>query len=143
VALFKNYDPGRIVVIWNGIQIQGYAHDSFVKCSRNEDTFTQKVGANGDVVRIRNRNRMGKVVLTLQDTSPSNDLLSQAAQADERTGLGFGPLLVKDLNGTTVVQAANAWITKPADVEYGADTGNNEWTITCAELEMTIGGELV
>ena len=143
MALFKNYDPGRITVSFNGIQIQGFGPDTFVKCSRNEDTFSEQVGANGDVVRVRNRNRMGKVVITLQDTSPSNDQLSQLAANDEKNGSGLGALLVKDLNGNTLVQAANAWIKKPADVEYGAKAGINEWTIAAAELEMTIGGENV
>jgi len=143
MALFKNYDPGRVIVVFNGVQLQGYGPDTFVKCSRDEDAFEEQVGANGDVVRVRNRNRMGKVVVTLQDASPSNDLLSIMAQSDELTGLNYGPLMVKDLNGTTLVQAANAWIKKTSDVEYAADAGVNEWTIACAELEMFAGGELV
>jgi hypothetical protein len=143
MALFKNYDPGRITISFNGIQIQGFGPDTFVKCSRDEDTFTEQVGANGDVVRVRNRNRMGKVVITLQDSSPTNDQLSALAASDERTGLGYGALLVKDLNGNTLVQAANAWIKKPADVEYAAAAGTNEWTLAAAELEMTVGGENV
>jgi hypothetical protein len=143
MALFRNYDPGRIVMVWNGIQIQGYGPDTFVKASRNEDNFTEQVGANGDVVHVRNRNRAGKVTFTLQDASPSNDALSSAAVADELTGLNFGALMIKDLNGTTLIQAANARIQKYADAEYAADAGTNDWVIMCAELEMFLGGEIV
>lgn len=143
MALFRNYDPGRITIIWNGIQIQGYGPDTFVKAVRNEDNFTEAVGANGDVVHARNRNRTGKVTFTLQDASPSNDQLSAAAILDERTGLAYGALMIKDLNGTTLVQCANARIQKYADVEYAADSGTNDWILMCAELEMNIGGELV
>lgn len=143
MALFRNYDPGRIIVVFNGVQIQGYGPDTFVKCARDEDMFTETAGANGDVVRVRNRNRMGKVTITLQDASPSNDLLSAFAASDELTGLAYGALMVKDLNGTTLVQAANAWVKKMADIEYGSDAGIQEWTIQAAELEMFAGGEIV
>lgn len=143
MATFRNYDPGRIVVVWNGIQIQGFAPDTFVKASRNEANFTEQVGADGAVVHSRNRNRTGKVVFTLQDASSSNDALSIAAQADELTGLNYGPLMIKDLNGTTLIQSANSRIEKYADAEYAAEAGTNEWTIMCAELEMFLGGEVV
>lgn len=143
MALYRNYDPGRIVLVTMGVQIQGYGPDTFVKASRNEDNFTEQVGANGDVVHIRNRNRTGKITFTLQDASPSNDLLSAIANADELTGLAYGATLIKDLNGTTLVQCANSRIQKYADVEYGADAGTNDWIIMCAELEMFIGGEIV
>lgn len=143
MALYRNYDPGRIVLVWNGIQIQGYGPDTFVKASRNEDNFTEQVGANGDVVHVRNRNRTGKVTFTLQDASPSNDLLSAAAIADELSGLQVGPVMIKDLNGTTLVQCANARIQKYADLEYAAAAGTNDWILMCAELEMFLGGQLV
>lgn len=143
MAIFRNYDPGRIVLVFNNIQAQGYGPDTFVKAARNEDTFTEQVGANGDVVHVRNRNRTGKVTFTLQDASPTNDAFSALAQADELTGLAFGSLMIKDLNGTTLIQAANARIQKYPDAEYAADAGTNDWVIMCAELEMNIGGELV
>jgi Protein of unknown function (DUF3277) len=139
MALFRNYDPGRIVMVWNGIQVQMYGPDTFVKASRNEDSFTEQVGANGDVVHTRNRNRTGKVTFTVQDGSPTNDQLSAAAIA----GLNYGALMIKDLNGTTLVQCANARIQKYADVEYAAAAGTNDWVLMCAELEMFLGGELV
>ena len=130
-------------MVWNGIQIQGIGPDTFVKAVRNEDHFTEQVGANGDVVHSRNRNRTGKVTFTIQDASPSNDLLSAAAKADELTGLVYGALMIKDLNGTTLVQCANARIQKYPDLEYGKDSGTNDWILMCAELEMFLGGELV
>lgn len=143
MALFRNYDPGRIILVTQGIQIQGIADGTFVKAARNEDNFTDKVGAGGDVVHVRNRNRSGKITFTLQDASPSNDALSQLAITDELTGLSYGPTMIKDLNGTTLVQSANTRIAKYADLEYAKDAGDNEWVIICAELEMFLGGEVV
>lgn len=142
MATFRNYDPGKIIVVFNGIQLQGYADGEFVKGSRAEDTFKATAGAGGDTVRVRNRNRMGGITVTLQGASQSNDLLSAIAVADELNGTGVGPLMVKDLAGTTLIQAANAWIRKIADVPFAADHTNREWNIDCAELEVFTGGEL-
>ncbi len=143
MSMFKQFDPGKITMVWNGIQILGIGPDTFVKAVRNEDQYTEQVGANGDVVHSRNRNRTGKVTFTIQDASPTNDALSAAAKADELTGLMYGALLIKDLNGTTLIQCANARIQKFPDLEYGKDSGTNEWILMCAELEMYIGGGLV
>lgn len=140
---FKNYDPGRIIITFKGAQIQGYAEGVFVKATRNEESFKAQSGAGGDVVRVRNRNKMGQVVITLQAASDSNDILQAFADVDELTGLGYGPLMIKDLNGTTLILAEKAWVVKPADGEYGADAPNREWTIECAELDMKNGGSLV
>lgn len=143
MALYRNYDPGRITMVWNGILIQGYGPDTFVKAARNEDLFDEQVGADGSVVHVRNRNRTGKVTFTLLDASPTNDQLSTAANADELTGLSIGALMIKDLNGTTLIKCANARIQKYPDIEYAADGGTNDWVIMCAELEVFAGGEVV
>lgn len=143
MAQFKNYDPGRIIIIFKGAQIQGYAEGSFVKASRAEETFKTSAGAGGDVVRVRNRNKMGSVVVTLQAASASNDVLQAFLDTDEATGLGYGALMIKDLNGTTLVVAEKAWVQKPADSEYSADAPNREWTIDCAELLIKNGGSVV
>ncbi len=139
----RNYDPGKIVVTFGGILIRGYAEGTFVTAERAEDGFELSVGAGGDVTRVRNRNRSGSVTLTLQAESPTNDLLSAMATADELSGTGTGALMIKDLNGTTLARAESAWIRKFANVEY-SDTGSTrEWAIDCAELELLVGGAIV
>lgn len=146
MASFKNYDPGRIVLVVNGVQIQGYADSTFVKVSRNEPTFKGKSGAGGDYTRTRNRNRSGKITITLLAESPSNDYLSALIATDEQSigGAGaVGPSMVKDLNGTTLCQGANSWVVQPADAEYGDESPNREWVIEVSELLMLVGGSLV
>lgn len=143
MAQFKNYDPGRIIITFKGALIQGYAEGTFVKVSRAEETFKMSAGAGGDVVRVRNRNKTGSVVITLQAASSSNVTLQANHDLDELTGLGYGALQIKDLNGTTLYIAEKAWVQKPADGEYGADNPNREWTIDCAELLMKNGTALV
>lgn len=136
----RPYDPGKVIVTFKGIQILGFADGTFVKASRSEAAFKTKVGAYGDVVRTRNRNKMGSVVLTLQQTSLSNDALSAALLNDETSGTGAGTLMIKDLNGTTLFESSVAWVNKMADGEFGDDATNREWTVDCGELKIFNGG---
>lgn len=140
MSLFHNYDPGRVVAAFRGIPILGYADGTFIAVERAEDAFTSEVGAGGDVTRVRSRNRTGTATFTLLSSSPTNDLFSGVALEDEMFGTGVGPLLVKDLNGTTLIEAPVAWIKKSPAVEYAKEAGSREWVIECAELFMKVGG---
>ena len=136
----RPYDPGKIIILFRGKQILGFADGTFVKEMRAEESFKNKAGANGDVVRTRNRNKMGSVTVTLQSTSLSNDDLSSALALDELSGTGAGALLVKDLLGNSLIQAEKAWVQKPADAPFGDDAENREWTLDCGEINIFNGG---
>jgi hypothetical protein len=136
----SQYDPARVTFNWNGIRCYGWASDSFIKAERDEDSFKKEISADGFAVRVQSQNKGGKVTITLQAQSPVNSLLSAAALVDEESGDNFGPLLIKDMNGTTICEADEAWIMKPAAVEYGTDGGTREWSFDCSELIMYSGG---
>ncbi len=141
---FHNFDPKQHIVTFAGIIVRGYADGTNIQASRNTDTYSESVGAHGDVVRVRSHDKTGVVTLTLQDASPTNDAFSNRLRLDELTpgGIAAGPLLIKNLNGTTVISCENAWLKKPADFEASTDPSSREWMIGCAELEMFIGGAI-
>lgn len=134
------YDPARVSLNWNGIRIYGFAPDTFVSVERDEDSFSKEVGAAGDVVRIQSQNRGGKITFTLQAQSPVNDLLSAAQNADQESGDVVGPAMLKDNNGTSLAEADESWLLRPANMEYGTDGGTREWVLDCSELRMHSGG---
>lgn len=140
----KNYDPGRVVVIVNGVQIQGFGEGTFVKVSRLTPSFSDKVGADGEVVRTKSHDRRGTIELTLMQSSPSNDYLSALCLTDEQVDQGVGavgPSMVKELNGTSVMGGAQSWVTQPAEAEYAAESGMRTWVIRVAKLSpMLVGG---
>ena len=143
MADFKNYDPGKVFVSFQGIQVTGYAEGTFVSVERAEDAFEMAVGSGGDVTRVRNRNRCGSVTVTLMAESPTNDLLTAVAKSDELFGDGYGAVMVKDGNGTSIYAASTAWIRKMPTSEYADGASTREWTFDCAELDMNPGGALV
>jgi len=138
----KQYDPKQLIITFANVPISGFDAGSFVKVARNEDTWTLSVGADGQSARTRNQNRSGIVVFTLQQSSPSNDVLSAFAVQDELLGVGVAPMLVKDLVGTSLYAAQNAWVKKPADTEFAKEFQSREWTIECSDLNVFVGGAL-
>lgn len=134
------YDPSSVVASFAGVPLGGFADGTFIGVERNNDSFTLMVGAGGEAARARSRNSSGKVTFTLMATSVVNDLLSAVWRADELFGTGVGVVIVKDLNGTTLCIANNAWIMKPPKVEFGKEIGTREWVIECESVYMKSGG---
>lgn len=139
----SNYDPGRVVVSFRGILISGFMDGTFVNAERAEDAFTMQVGADGQVTRVRSRDKTGTVTVTLQAASPCNDLLSAVAFEDELFGVGFGPLLVKDLLGNTIIDADTAWIRKMPSTEFADEASGREWMFDCSDLSIYTGGAVL
>ena len=134
-----NYSPDDIKANFDGIPITGYAKGTFLQGGRDEASFSAVVGSTGDVTRVQSLNKMGKIKFTLMQSSPTNALLSARMKLDEQLGTKTGPVLVQDLNGSTFLHGAQAWIEKPADVGRADEAQNTEWTIVVAELEIVAG----
>lgn len=139
----KNYDPGKVVLTFKGITVTGFHSGTFITVERDDDTWKKDKGAQGDGVRTRNRNKGGKITFTTQGTSPSNDLLMAAIIADETTGIGYGVASVVDLNGTSKALAAEAWVLKPANLEFADEHTPREWVIDCNEVQLFVGGSIL
>lgn len=136
----KNYDPKDILLVVAGTPVEGFADGTFVVCARNNDSYTTSTGADGEPARAQSNDKSGTITITLMQTSATNDILSAAVTLDELQGDGVFPVLVKDLNGTTLVTAETAYVQKPADVEFGRELAEREWVIATPELNILAGG---
>jgi hypothetical protein len=137
--MLKTYDPGDISIIIGPHIVTGFADDSVVTVEREVDTFTKKVGIDGEVTRTRSRNRSGTITIRLMQSSASNEFLSNTIIADEESGASVLPILVKDANGTSLHKADQGWIKKPANGEFANEAGQREYMIDCAVLNMFNG----
>lgn len=133
------YDPKQVTVIIAGQIISGFAEDTFVEVVRNEDMFTLQVGADGDATRSRSNNKSGRLTVTLRQGSPSNEVLSALAAADEVAGGGVTSFAVRDNSGTSVHGALTAWIVKAADSTYARESGDRVWVLETDNLSTFIG----
>lgn len=142
----RNYNPLQWTFSFGGVPIIGYAKGTFLKVERMTDRNSSDVGAGGDVVRVQSNDKRGRITITLQRASASNDYLSSIAQADElglTANAGVKSAFVKDLNGTTSAGGSSAWIVKKPDVEGAVEASDVEWIIEVAQMEYFVGGQLV
>ena len=130
----KNWDPKKHQVIVAGSPATGFANGTFIVVARNNDSFTLGTGADGEGARAQSNDRSGTIVITLLHTSLTNDVLAAALAADELTGNGVFPVLVKDLNGTMLAQAETMWVRKPADSSRGREVEETEWTLETNDM---------
>lgn len=129
----RTYNPSQVVVVMNGIPMSGFADGAFVNITMPADGITSQVGADGEIARAINTDRRCTVTISLQQTSPSNAFLSTFFTMDTLTcGGTIGPLLIQDLCGETLFMASQAWVVKPADVEFSKEIATRAWQIETA-----------
>lgn len=138
----RTYDPKLVVCIVGGVPISGFADGTFISVERDNDTFSKVSGADGIVSRAKSNDRAGAITITLAQTSPSNDILTGFALADENANAGVVPVLVQDFNGTTVLVSAFAWVKKPPTMEFSKEITDREWVMDCADLNVFAGGNV-
>lgn len=134
------YDSKQVAVIVGGIPMGGFADGSFVTVERENDTYSKVSGADGIVSRSKSNDKSGSIKITLQQTSPSNDVLQGIALLDEVSNRGIVPVLIQDFSGTSTFVSAFAWIKKPPSAEFGKEITNREWEFTCSDLDIKHGG---
>jgi hypothetical protein len=138
--MLRTYDPSKVVVLFGGIPLSGFADGEFVKVERDGDAFSKVVGADGDTSRAKSCNKAGTATITLAQTSPSNDILQGFALLDELSNDGVAPFAVKDLSGRSTYISAHGWIKKAPAVSFGKEITNREWTIDLADIDTFTGG---
>ena len=137
----KTYDPKKIIVVFGSRQLTGMAEDSIVTISPLGDGMQIYVGADGDVARSVDPDATFEVTVSLNTTSNSNDYLSNMYNFDRATGNGVAPLLIKDLAGTTLFSAPEAWIANMPEASRGLTVDTQEWTFNTGQVEdAMIGG---
>lgn len=137
----KAWDPAFNILVIAGFEIKGYAEDSKVVATFPE-LFNMKVGLDGEVGRGKTNNKTSQWKISLMQTSLSNDVLSNIFLADDGTPAGtVVPLFFKNVNGTTEIKAATAWVVGWPEHGVAAEVGTNEWTLQCGETIAYIGGQ--
>lgn len=137
----QTYDPGQVIVTFGSIALTGgFSEDSFLKFDPADKLYSTKVGASGEVVRSRSRNRMGTFTLSLMQSSILNDLLTAIVTAGQLGQADVYPFQIKDLNGTTLLVAKNAWIEDRPHAEWAKEAGQREWIFAGQEWVEFHGG---
>lgn len=133
----QTYNPKEIIITLDTHIVSGLADDSFVSIDPNGDGVTKKVGCDGEIVRSISPDDTFIVKLSVLQTSPTNSFLQQRLAQDRKSGDGAFPILIKDMKGTLLFSAKEAWPSKPASRGYGKEAGNREWEIHTGSADLT------
>lgn len=125
--------------------ISGFSEDSIVQIERNAETFTMYTGADNTSTRIYNANKSAKLTVSLQQTSASNDILSQlyANDAATRNSSGLFSVHVKDLSGRSDYFSDDAYIGVVPNSNFANSMQTRDWVIHAHNLDTVIGGNSI
>src|SRR5690606_23796192 len=120
--------PLGTVDILDGAIDQG----DFVSIASDNPTWGREKDRGGNATRVKNNNAGGQVSVVLSASSPTNTRLTELVAADGVTENIVGSLVLKDLNGNTVVECDGAFIVDTPDPSFGSDRGSRTWVWECA-----------
>ncbi|MNX76784.1 hypothetical protein D3C86_1083000 [compost metagenome] len=142
------YSPNTLAVIITqdstGIshRISGFSEDSLVSIDRNMETFSLYVGADNTSTRIANVNTSATMTVSLQQTSASNDILSQLYENDRQSldSSGLFNITVTDLSGRSVYFSDQAYVASPPSSPFANSMQTREWMIHLPNSTIFLGG---
>ena len=136
----KTYDPKQVSIVIGARPISGFADGEFIRVERNNDSWAYSTGADGEGTRVKSNDRSGRVTVILASTSESNGYLSELVIADELSGTGTIPVLIRDSSGNDLHACENAWCVKMPSASYDKAATNREWIFETNDLNMYLGG---
>lgn len=135
------YNPKMLVIVYGSREVDGFAEDDMVTIKPLGEGTQIYSGADGSVGRSMDPNQTYEVTIALATTSKTNDYFSNVYNLDCSTGRGILPLTIKDLSGTTVFQANQAWITNFPEHKRGRKIEAQEWVFHTGQVaNPMIGG---
>lgn len=118
----------------------GFAEGSRVNVAKGEDAAGMVVGSDGEHCFSISHNHSGTIVLTLLQSSSTNDFLSSQHNLQRLLGEGVLEVTVKDNRGRSLHFAPEARIQKIPDANYETGVGSREWTLLAPVIEDFVGG---
>lgn len=134
------YNPKKNIIIYGAKQLTGFAEDDMITIKPLGDGMQIFSGADGEVGRSIDPNSTYEVTVSLATSSKSNDYLSNCFNKDRKTGNNMLPLIIKDLSGSTLFFAKQAWIKNFPETQRGRKISNQDWTFNTGQVDDPIIG---
>ena len=140
----KVYNADEVDIVVGAVLVNsGFADGEFLRVEQESDDTEDVVGTDGEVSVSRTNDQRATITILVMQTSDSNDGLSAYATA-AKTAPGMTgaivPVLIKDQNGRTLMEGANAWVQRSPDRSFDRTAQANEWAIRVAHLTRLDGG---
>lgn len=130
-----NHDPKKVNLIFGGLPIEGFQEGSGISLEPDSDISTTSMGVDKDFTRNINSNISWSLNFTLQNGSPSNDVMNSLIRTQAST-----PFLLKDAN-TNNTQAVGICYPKALPSIMGElEAGGREYQLTAVDVNINYGG---
>ena len=134
----RTYDPQTVIITVGGVIVTGFTDGDFVTASYDEDRYMSKAGADGEVGRAKNANRMGTFEITLMASSLANTEISNIFNLSMLGGRDIVvPISVADLSGDAQAFASNCWIKNAPEFTRGKELSDTVWSFQAADLVIS------
>ncbi|MBP2002571.1 hypothetical protein J2Z69_003657 [Paenibacillus shirakamiensis] len=125
------YDPKDLTVTVKGIYLTGFS-ESMAEFEKDEENWTAKVGAQGDVARSKVNNPLATLKITLLSTSPQVALLDKIATSGELVPIS----VIFNGSPKETLTITEAYLKKPATRTYSKEIEDREYEFQCLDAEM-------
>lgn len=131
----KTYSSKKVTIALGSHIVTGYAEDNFVTISETGDGVTSVCGCDGEVVTSVSPDSRHTIKISVLQTSPTHQYLTNKYQQMKAGGNGTFAILIKDITGGDIFSADTAWVVKKPDWVRGKASNSREWEI-CAVGEF-------
>lgn len=112
-----------------------------ISWKRDEDLFSKKKGAGGEISRTKKTGSAGIFTLRLKQTSKSNSDLNALYLLDQSSNAGALPASLRDNNSDgLLITTENAWIKTLPEIKMVEEEDMFEWVIDCSECLVNLLG---
>ncbi|MNS43025.1 hypothetical protein D3C72_754190 [compost metagenome] len=125
------YDPKDLTVTVKGVFLTGFS-ESMAEFEKDEDSWSTKVGAQGDVVRSKVNNPLATLKITLLATSPQVAYLDGIAKSGELVPIS----VIYNGQPKESITITEGFVKKPASRTYGNEVEDREYEIQCMDAEI-------
>jgi len=127
--MFYHFDIARILAMVAGLSIKEFAPTGeVITLTPRGKNFAESAGTHGAAIRSRIPNELYDGKVSILQGSPYNDMISARILLDAISGVGVGRLMIKDLEGTSVVSANISYFDTPPGYKAAIEPGMNEYT---------------
>lgn len=132
------YSPNDVKIVICGYTLTGILGVEF---KYNNPPFTLHQGIRGVHTRVFNKDQSGVVTLEVQQTSVTNDILTQILTQDRLNKSARLDMSVQDTGGTTLWNTNQAYIPGYPSLKFSQGFENRIWTIDVLQLtDFVVGG---
>lgn len=126
----QTYSPNEVLLNIANYDVTGWNR---IEVTRTAETFRVVRGIRGKSTRIGNKDSTCVLTIEVLQTSLANNVFSEIVRQDLISKTGRCQLVLRDTNGSTVLESENSFIKGYPSYDFTSDMGVRVWEIVCLD----------